>query len=119
MEEDPTIYAVAIRGLGPDTNGINQYEWATAKQNADITDAIINGRSHVVINGGTVRVSDIARTKPMRLSYARTLPSFNPYVLEALEAEKQETAKLENPEGKARINALKAQHRIGGGLNVC
>lgn len=113
--DDPTIYAVAIRGLGPDPNGINQYEWATAKQNAEITDAIINGRSHVVINGAVVRVNDISKTKPMKLSYARTLPSFKPYVLEALEAEKQEAAKLANPEGKARLDALKAKHRLGQG----
>lgn len=113
--DDPTIYAVAIRGLGPDANGINQYEWATAKQNAEITDAIINKRTHVIINGAVTRVIDIAKTKPMKLSYARTLPSFKPYVLKALEAEKQEATKLANPEGKARLDALKNKYRIGQG----
>ncbi len=113
--DDPTIYAIAIRGVGPDTNGVNQYEWATAKQNAEITNAIINERTHVIVNGAAVRVIDIVKTKPMKLSHAQTLPSFKPYVLEALAAEKQEAARLTNPEGKARLDALKAQHRLGQG----
>ena len=113
--EDPTIHAVAIRGLGLDANGINQYEWLTEKQHKSIASAIAKGDTHVFIGGEIILVRDILKTKPMKLSYARTLPSFKPYVLEALEAEKQEAAKLANPEGKARLDALKAKHRLGQG----
>lgn len=116
------IYAIKIKGLGTDANSINQYEWATPSQFEALMSAYddpVRSTRPFRLGDCVFRLSDFISGKAMRVSYARELPSFKPYVLEALEREKKEQAKLENPEGKARLNVLKAQHRIGGGLNVC
>ena len=111
--EETIVHAVAIRGLGPDSNGVNQYEWLTDKEFKIVMSAITNGQTYVTIGGSIIQTRDILRTKQMKLSKARELPSFKSYVLEALKAEREQVAKLENPEGKARLEALKAKYRVG------
>lgn len=111
--EETIVHAVAIRGLGPDSNGVNQYEWLTDKEFKNIMEAITNGQAYVVIGGNIVQTRDILRTKQMKLREARDLPSFKSYVLDVLKAEKAEAAKLENPEGRRRIEALMEKSRFG------
>lgn len=113
---DEKIVKIVLKWMGKDENGLQQYVWATKKQADDIMNSQFDDKQNqklFMIGGESFRASDVARMSEVRVGEAKGWPAFRPYVLEALKAERDQAAKLENPEGKARLEALKAKYRIG------
>lgn len=87
------IVAIVLKGMGKDTNGFQQYVWATEKQMHQIMQAQSDDemRDHLFELGGHYfKVRDIERAETKDLEYAKDLPAFRRYVLDAIQQEKHE-----------------------------
>lgn len=114
--DNEKVIKIVLKWSGRDENGLQQYVWATAKQADDIMASQFDDKQNqrlFKIGTESFRASDVLRMSEMRLGEAKGLPAFRPYVVEALKAEKAEAAKLENPEGRRRIEALMEKSRFG------
>lgn len=97
------VWAIVIKGEELGVDGINRYYWATEKQYRAIMDLLQDEskrNSWVTLNDRPIQVGRIKDIKPMNLSYAKELPSFDRRILQEIKVEQQlgegETSKAEN-----------------------
>ena len=104
------VMAITIKGLGKDDFGLPQYLWATKEQFNALMDAQYDDEKRnqlFTLGDRTFRLSDILQAKEMDLDYAKGLPAFRGYVLEALKKEEQ---------NKIESGNLKKIHELSEGL---
>lgn len=84
------IVAISVKGLGLDSNGLQQYVWATRTQLGRLLEAQFDEkeRNYVFQLGDRgIRPCDIVSFKIVDVNVARQWPSFRKYALTALERE--------------------------------
>lgn len=108
------IWAITVKGEEAGVDGINNYRWATEKQFRTIMSMLqdeTKQNAWVTLCGRPLQIGKIKDFKPMQLSYAKSLPSFDKKLLDEIEEEKLLEAPQEkqsiNEDGVKRLEALK------------
>lgn len=109
------IVAIKLKGEALDEFGCQKYIWATKEQAKKIMDSQYTDDHGFMFQIGDVfiRANDIAMMKIMDLESAKSLPSFKPYILEAIEREKrEEQARLNQMTDRQRLMTGKINNKI-------
>lgn len=105
------VWAITIKGEEKGVDGVNKYLWATEKQYRAIMDLLQDESKQsawVTLNDRPIQVGRIKDIKPMKLSYAKELPSFSSKVLKEIEAEKRlGGGDAKRAEGLKRLGEMK------------
>ena len=103
------IVAIKLRGEALDEFGCSKYIWATQKQARKIMDSQYTDDREMLFRIGDIyiRAKDIAMMKEMELEDAKYSPYFQPYIIEAIEREKEEE--------QERLQRMTPQQRLAKG----
>lgn len=122
---DDKIWGILVKGYSEGYDGLKMYLWATEEQYQDIMAMLQDETKRdawVTLGDTPFQIKKIEGFKKMSLKYARTLPSFQKYILERIDEEKRlgignwgNPALKENPEGMKRLEDLKAKLKLGKG----
>lgn len=105
------VVAIVLKGQKPNADGFLEYLFATQSQFEKIVDSqdIPDQKDKVFkIGDNYLKLNDIdfARTKTRTLSEVKNWATFQPYIVQAIEAENKQKKQLENHPGRAKLNDM-------------